>query len=271
MADFGSHSAPHPDVAGYLFGTLEPDEAQRFADHLDRCDVCGEELNRLGDVPRLLALLTPPTPVPAGLEERTFAALGSAARTAGSRPAADGQGGRPPSEDGTVAGDRAEAVIPIRPPKRGWRRAPLVLVAAAAVVVIGLAAGILTSSGGNSTGPVATVRLVAVHGGPAVGTATVRRTPAGLTIDMTVHNLAPSPPETFYTCWLVGPGDTLSRPNRVSVGSFVVLATGTVTVHWTTAADPRRFPQLGVTLEPNDGNPGHQGPKVLGGTLGSLA
>ena len=72
-------------------------------------------------------------------------------------------------------------------------------------------------------------------------------------------------PAEFYTCWLVGNGDTLAHPNRVSVGSFVVPGLATVRVHWTTAADLRRFPHLGVTLEPNNGIPSHQGPKVLVG------
>ncbi|HSS08738.1 MAG TPA: anti-sigma factor, partial [Acidimicrobiales bacterium] len=99
--------------------------------------------------------------------------------------------------------------------------------------------------------------------GPAHGVATVRSTANGLTIDMTVDQLAPSGPNDFYTCWLVGDGDTLAHPNRVSVGSFVVGNSGSVHVHWTTAAELHRFPHLGVTREPKNGNPSHQGPKVL--------
>jgi anti-sigma-K factor RskA len=158
-----------------------------------------------------------------------------------------------------------------RPPKKGWRRPPLLALAAAAVLLIGLAVGIVASQSGSSTAPLATIRLVAVGGGPAHGTATVRTTSGGLTIDMTVENLRPSPSGTFYTCWLVGPGDTLAHPNRVSVGSFVVRGTAPVEVHWTTAANLRQFPQLGVTLEPDNGNPSHQGPKVLAGTVGARA
>ena len=81
---------------------------------------------------------------------------------------------------------------------------------------------------------------------------------------MTATGLAPNPPGTMDTCWLVGPGDTLTHPNRVSVGSFVVPAgIRTVHVRWTTAADLVRHPTLGVTLEPANGNPSHQGPKLL--------
>jgi anti-sigma-K factor RskA len=159
-------------------------------------------------------------------------------------------------------------VIPIsQAPKKRRRRPPLLLIAAAVAVVIGLAVGVIASLGRSSTAPALTVRLVSVSGGPAHGTAEIRSTAAGLTIDMTVDDLAPSRPGTFYTCWLVGPGDTLRHPNRVSVGSFVVRGARTVHVHWTTAADLHRFPQLGVTLEPDNGNPGHQGPKVLAGTV----
>ena len=172
-------------------------------------------------------------------------------------------GRRTPTAAGPVG-----SVIPIgQTAKRGRRRPPLLLLAAAVAAVIGLVVGIVTSGGGSSTPSAVTIRLVSVSGGPAHGTAQVRPTPGGLTIDMTVEDLAPSPPGTFYTCWLVGPGDSLRHPNRVSVGSFVVQGSSPVHVHWTTAADPHRFPQLGVTLEPANGNPSHQGPKVLAGTV----
>ncbi len=255
MADLGPHSDPHPDVAGYLLRTLDPDDTQRFADHLGGCHACQRELDELAGIPDLLADVAPSTPLPPGLEERTFVAI-EAAAAAGAQEAAAPTAGPP----GTVIPISAGA-------KRRQRRAPLLLLAAAAVIVIGLAVGIVTTTGGSLTAPAATIRLVSVSGGPAHGTAQVRSTPAGLTIDMTVEDLAPSRPGTFYTCWLVGPGDTLKHPNRVSVGSFVVSRTGPVHVHWTTAADPHRFPQLGVTLEPANGNPSHQGPKVLTGTV----
>jgi anti-sigma-K factor RskA len=271
MADPGPHSEPHPDVAGYLLGTLEPEEAQRFADHLDSCDACREEVEQLAGLPNLLSDLPPPVAVPAGLEDRTFAAIEAAA--AASRPSDLSASSRIPELEAPPGSDApGGTVIPMkRPPKKGWRRPPFLALAAAAILVIGLTVGIVASQSGSSNAPLATVRLVAVAGGPAHGTATIRATPGGLTIDMTVEDLAPSPAGTFYTCWLVGPGDTLTHPNRVSVGSFVVRGTAPVEVHWTTAANVRQFPQLGVTREPDNGNPSHQGPKVLAGTVGALA
>jgi hypothetical protein len=116
----------------------------------------------------------------------------------------------------------------------------------------------------SNPAPLASIRLVSADGGPAEGNATVRTTDAGLTIDMTATGLAPTPAGKIYTCWLVADDDTLAHPDRVSVGSFVVRGP-TVHVHWTTAADLDRFPHLGVTVEPDNGNPSHQGPKILNG------
>jgi hypothetical protein len=264
MADYGPHADPHPDVAGYLLGALDPDEAQRFAEHLGDCRACQDELGELARLPGLLADVPAAPALPPELEERTFAAI-EAAAGAGPQPDRWPAGS---TSDTTDAEGPPATVVPIgSAAARRRRRPPLLLVAAAVAVVIGLAVGIVASVGGSSTSPTVTTRLVSVTGAPAHGTAQVRSTPAGLTIDMTVADLAPSPSGTFYTCWLVGPGDSLTHPNRVSVGSFVVRGGGPVHVHWTTAADPHRFPQLGVTLEPANGNPSHQGPKVLAGTI----
>jgi anti-sigma-K factor RskA len=244
MADL--HPTPHPDLGGFLLGTLEPDEAAAFAEHLADCPACRAELDQLAGIPGLLGDVPPLEPLPAGLEERTFAAIEAAAA-------------QPTGPTGRV--------VPIaRAAKARWRPQTRWLVAAAAaVIVIALGVGALTSLGRRSSSPLATIRLVAANGGPAHGVATVRSAPGGLTIDMTVDGMPASAPDNFYTCWLVGDGDSLAHPDRVSVGSFVVRGAGRVHVHWTTAADVHRFPHLGVTLEPNNGIPSHQGPKVLTG------
>jgi anti-sigma factor RsiW len=244
------HPNPHPDLAGYLLGGLDAAEERAFAEHLAGCETCRAELEELADLPGLLADVPAAEPLPPGLEERTFAAVEVAA-------ADDGP-------DGTAA-----EVVPITPAhaKKARRRPSVRWLAAvaAAVIVLGAGIGVLTSLTESSPRPLATVRLISATGGQAHALAVIRSTPAGLTIDMTAEQLPPTSPSHFYTCWLVGNGDTLSHPNRVSVGSFVVRGRAPVHVHWTTAADLRRFPHLGVTLEPNNGIPSHQGPKVLVG------
>jgi anti-sigma-K factor RskA len=243
MAELHPHTEPDPDVAGYLLGTLDAAEAQAFAEHLPGCQACRSELAELAALPGLLADAPPAEVPPAGLAERTFAAIEAAAA-------------------------QSAKVVPIERARPRRRQGPrrVVIVAAAAVVAVALGVGVLASVGSRRQAPpVATIRLISVTGGPAHGIATVTTASGGLSIDMQVEGLPPSPPGTIYTCWLVGPGDTIAHQNRVSVGSFVVGAGGAVHVHWTTAADLHRFPHLGITREPDNGEPRHQGPKVLTG------
>jgi len=82
-------------------------------------------------------------------------------------------------------------------------------------------------------------------------------------IQLRVENLPPPPPGRRYVCWFVGPGDSLAVPNRVDAGSFTTDRRGQARVTLTGAAPAQRFPLLGVTLEPDDGNPQRRGPKVL--------
>jgi hypothetical protein len=294
MAERIPHSEPHPDVAGYLLGTLQDDETRAFLDHLDSCDACRVELDQLAGLPELLTDVPDSWSLPAGLEDRTFAAVEAAAQGVGARTgaaagtstgtgtsagtgtgAADGTGTGTGTGTGDAAGtgtgDAGEltTITPItaaRRRSRGPRRPQRLLIAAAAaaaVIITGVAT--LSSLRTSTPAPLTTIRLISADGGPAHGSATVRTTPAGLTIDMTVDGLAPTPKGRIYTCWLVANDDTLAHPDRVSVGSFLVRGR-TVHVHWTSAADLDRFPHLGVTVEPDNGNPSHQGPKALIGS-----
>jgi hypothetical protein len=47
------------------------------------------------------------------------------------------------------------------------------------------------------------------------------------------------------------------------VGTFRTAADGSAHVRMTSSADAERFPKMGVTLEPDDGNPQRTGAKVL--------
>lgn len=238
--------SPHVDVGGYLLGTLSAPEREAFASHLNACADCRRELEELGGLPALLDEAGEPVDVPAGLESRVLAAI---ARDPERRPA-------------------PAPVLEMRP--RPARRRPLGwAAAAAAAVLLAFAGGLGLGRGLPSPAPpgpqpaVQTIHLVAAGGGAASGVATVRGTSGGKTIELTVRGLPPPPAGHFYTCWLVADDDTLQRQDRVSVGSFVTPDSGSVTLRWETAADLGRYPHLGVTLEPDNGVPLHQGPKVL--------
>src|SRR4051794_14042401 len=67
------HPTPHPDLAGYLFDILEPDEARAFEAHLGDCASCRREVDELDGLPVLLR--EEPAQLPADLQERTFARI----------------------------------------------------------------------------------------------------------------------------------------------------------------------------------------------------
>ncbi len=235
------HVIPHPDLAGYVLGALDPGEVGAFEAHLAACPECRQELAELEGLPAMLERATPPVELPPGLRERTFAAVDRAAAEAESEAAAQ-------------AGARTA-----RP---GARRSLRWLAVAAAAVVI-LVGGLATGIRLFGPGPGTNFALAAPNGGPASGHARVHRIRAGLVVDLTVKHLPPADAGHVYECWFVGPGDTLQNQNRISAGTFTVGPDGSASVHMVTAADLARFPKMGITLEPNDGIPLRRGPKLL--------
>ena len=218
---------PHPDLAGYVLGALDPGETAAFEQHLAGCDACRAEVDELQGLPELIDRAAPPIEVPPGLRERTFAAVEQAA---GAR-----------------------------------RRAPLLrLVAVAAALMVALLGGVVVSQlGGGGRGEVIELALAAQPGVSGRATAELRRVDDGVAIDMEVSGLAPNPPGSVYECWFVGPGDTLEQPNRVSAGTFTIGAGGRASLRMHSAADLRRFPVMGVTLETDGGRPERTGEKIL--------
>jgi anti-sigma-K factor RskA len=73
------HPRPHPDLAGWVLGSLEADDAEAFERHLQACDDCRAELAELERLPALLSIAAPPVELPSDLEERTIAAVHRAA------------------------------------------------------------------------------------------------------------------------------------------------------------------------------------------------
>jgi anti-sigma-K factor RskA len=92
---------------------------------------------------------------------------------------------------------------------------------------------------------------------------TVTQTAAGRSFDVRIEGLRPPPAGSLYELWAVHPQDTLERPQRVSLGTFTTAPDGSARLTAFTAAPADRFPVVGVTLEPVDGNPARTGPRVL--------
>jgi len=246
-------ASPHVEVAAYLLGKLEADEAERFEAHLDGCADCRRHLDELRGLPALLAQAAPATPVPDGLRARTLTAVRE--RAADAERAAEAE--RAPMEPAV-----AEAPVPLR--RAWWRRRWVLVVAVAAALVLALAVpGALRLFGGDGGGEVTRLTLVAAEGAKGRGQVAITRTAAGRSFAVRIEGLAPPPAGSLYELWAVNLRDTLQRPLRVSLGTFTTGADGSAHLTAFTAAPADQFPVVGVTLEPVDGNPARTGPRVL--------
>jgi anti-sigma-K factor RskA len=252
--------SPHVEVAAYVLGKLEADEAAAFETHLAGCADCQRQVAELRGLPELLATATPALPLPDALRDRTLVAVRQAAARAEPAPAAEAS--VPTAEAGAPAAE-VPAPVAAAPARRPWwRRRWLVVAVAAAALVAALAipGALLLESGG---GEVTRLTLVAAEGGGGRGQVTVTRTAGGRSFDVRIQGLPPPAPGSLYELWAVNPQDTLERPQRVSLGTFTTAADGSARLTAFTAAPADRFPVVGVTLEPVDGNPARTGPRVL--------
>ncbi len=245
------HSMPedaalHADVAGHVLGILTPEEVMAFEAHLSGCAECRNEVAELSGLGELLAKAAPPVDVPRHLEDRTFAAI---------ERAAEADEGRPPTVARShVHHHRRRRTIELR----------TVLAVAASVLVLGAGIAVVRTVTEPKAAVAEVIELEAPPGRSGSAVARVRTTATGGTIEMEVSGLPQPPAGSFYECWLVAAqGDAPDRPNRVSVGTFTVDADGHAKVRWDFEADTAKFPRMGVTLEPPDGNPAHTTDRVL--------
>src|SRR5918992_413448 len=118
-------ASPHVEVAAYLLGKLEADEAAAFEAHLAGFPDCRRQLEELRSLPELLATATPAVLLPDALRDRTLAAVRQAAARA--EPAA------------AVDAPAPAAAAPAPVGRRWWRRRWLVVAVAAAALVAALA------------------------------------------------------------------------------------------------------------------------------------
>ena len=217
----------HTDLAAWVMGELDDAEARRFEAHLLGCERCRADAAELEGLPQLLERAAPPFDVPPELEARVLGALDN--------------------------GDR-------RPRPRARRRPRFAMAGATAVAAAAVLA-IAVLGGGRPAGE--RLDLRSTTGETVDVTATVRVTPVGREVRLEMRRLRDPRPDGLYELWFVAPGDTRRRPDRVSAGTFHPDEAGRGTARLVAAADPKRFPELSVTLEPADGNPRRTGPEVL--------
>jgi hypothetical protein len=80
-------------------------------------------------------------------------------------------------------------------------------------------------------------------------------------LTLEVASLDPTPPDTYYGVWLRGRGGT------VPIGTFRLKSPDRFVVNFAAAVDPAEYPEVVVTLEPDDGDPALTGETIASGSL----
>jgi anti-sigma-K factor RskA len=213
------------------------------AAHVRTCPDCEHEVAALGATVAtarrsdMLELAAPPAVV----WQRIADELGLAAGTAG---------------DGTVARPE-QVVVPLR--RTPWRRP---LVAGAAVLTAAAAvAAVMVGLSGPGPAPTGEVRapLVALGGTDASGEVVLADSARQRSLVVDTAGLPPA--DGFYEVWLLD----LERDRMVALGVLDDSGRGRLTVPEGVRVGD--YPEVDVSLEPDDGDPAHSGDSVLRGAL----
>lgn len=236
----------HPDLSGLLRAELSNAEVSVVGRHLDDCAECRQELADLAVGHALLA---------------------RAARTLRRDPAAVPAAGT--SARATPTTGLAPPPLPPPPavPHRGLRRVarPLALVAAAAVLVAGTAGVTTVLTRPEPDPPPVAVDKTAVLDpvdGPGGGDVLMASHGQSVTMTIETHDLPSTRSGQFYYAWLLDPETNkmlpLGQVGPSGVASFEV--PGSLL---------GRYAAVDVSLEDDDGDPGHSVTSVLRGSYGA--
>lgn len=226
----------HPDLSALLRAELSNAEVSAVGRHLDDCDVCRHDLVDFAVGHALLA--------------RTARTL------------------RPPAQSAQRGGDAGSATPPLPPPPtlppRGLRRVarPLAIAAAAVVLVAGTAGVTARLTRPDPAPPVAAPEQTAVLDPvEGIGGGDVLMASHGSSVTMTIetHDLPTTRSGQFYYAWLLDPDTNkmlpLGQVGPSGVASFEV--PGSLLL---------RYAAVDVSLEDDDGDPGHSVTSVLRGS-----
>jgi anti-sigma-K factor RskA len=154
---------------------------------------------------------------------------------------------------------RARGEIPARFRSR-WR---FWVPAAALLAIAVLGAALLwTITGDSSEGIPLTATVPASEGG---GEVSGKVDGGNLQIELVVWNLPELRKDEYYELWYAKEGG-----GRISCGTFRAQQGSQTIVNLTAPANAVSYPEIEVTREPDDGDPGSSGEKVLVGDLRSL-
>ncbi|MEK6720140.1 MAG: anti-sigma factor [Chloroflexota bacterium] len=242
MTGSTEHGLWREQVAGAIMERRPPDPA--LATHLARCAECTDAWRQLsGASARLIAaarILPLEADPPTQLRERVLAAR----RMAGKAP-------EPPAVEEAPPGSRAR-----RRTGSGWFGR--IAWGGAGALVGAAAVFALVVVGSPRVVPERIALSGSVLAPGASGSVILEPLPeGGVRVDLAMSGLPRSDADHFYELWLVGDGGRVSAGTFRSDGSPIARG-------FTTAADLAMYPGIGITLEPDDGDPAASEQRVAG-------
>jgi hypothetical protein len=212
---------PYDELPGLLFGELNRAEVMVVSDHLAGCDDCRREL-------------------------AVLAASSASLRAAARQP-------QPATAPDAPAPDAALA-----PPRAGWRRGPLVGLAAALALAVAAAAVLWAGGLWRPDRPDRTVPLAGVGAVAASGRASMAGAGDDRQMTVAAEDLPPLRVGQYYEVWLLDPGAGTVFP----VGVLPPDGEGRFTLP---ASVVGRYQVIDVSLEADDGDPAHSKRSLLRG------
>jgi hypothetical protein len=212
---------PYDELPGLLFGELNRAEVMVVSDHLAGCDDCRREL-------------------------AVLAASSASLRVAARQP-------QPARAPDAPAPDAAPA-----PPRAGWRRGPLVGLAAALALAVAAAAVLWAGGLWRPDRPDRTVPLAGVGAVAASGRASMAGAGDDRQMTVAAEDLPPLRVGQYYEVWLLDPGAGTVFP----VGVLPPDGEGRFTLP---ASVVGRYQVIDVSLEADDGDPAHSKRSLLRG------
>ena len=246
----------HPNLAAFVLGGLEPEEAAEVKRHLASCPGCRRELEELRKVNRALEAAPPPVDPPSHLKDVILSRV-RVERLSDSDKEEPEESSSLEEQTGSSGTSRFNR----------YKRLRIILpsVAAAAVVAVvalGVFFGVV-----REEPPVATIQLVPTPQEAAGldgywGVAEIRPQPSGnQQVELKLNNFEEPKPNSYYELWFV------SGEKRISAGSFTSVGQGETRVLLNAPPEARDYPTLLITEEHIDHPPDSSDEVALKGKM----
>jgi anti-sigma-K factor RskA len=226
----------HPNLAAFILGGLETEEAAEIRHHLDSCPSCQNELEEFRKVNRVLDAAPPPAAPPAYLKEEIL----SRVRDEGLSPASKKKPGESSPLEEKMRSHRTSRF-------NRFKELRIVLPSAAALVAV-IALGVFFGLLQEET-PVATIQLIPTPQEAAGlrgywGVAEIRpQTSGNQQVELKLNNFDEPKPSSYYELWFV------SGEKRISAGSFTSVGQGETRVLLNAPPEASSYHTLLITEE----------------------